>query len=321
MRKTEEENGGFGAYSNLPGSKTTLSLGLVSSKSWCGPGENMADSKGSCVGLSRWEAGEEKNSLLGDKGGSWLRVHSTTRSMRNLFQSRNEKLRNNCQTSDISSHEDSPVVSPNSNVPQAWTNFTNAITQTEIQTVLGETCREAKKKKRVSILESNEETDYRLSSDPISHLQDVPLKSALKPTKYDNDLLIDITNGQNNGKLNIRENPLQLFSDNSGYNDDDCGISFEVPNLALSSSLSASEHLKHQFSPCCWDDDHRRIDNEVYCSDASNDTSETVNYEAVTKEISKADQIFTSFLILATLLCVIYLFYSQNTTGAFQFHQ
>ena len=39
---------------------------------------------------------------------------------------------------------------------------------------------------------------------------------------------------------------------NIGYNDDDCGISFEVPNLALSSSLSASEHLKHQFSPCCW---------------------------------------------------------------------
>ena len=39
---------------------------------------------------------------------------------------------------------------------------------------------------------------------------------------------------------------------NIGYNDDDCGISFEVPNLALSSSLSASEHIKHQFSPCCW---------------------------------------------------------------------
>lgn len=38
--------------------------------------------EGSCVGLSRWEAGEEKNSLLGEKGGSWLRVHSTTRSMR-----------------------------------------------------------------------------------------------------------------------------------------------------------------------------------------------------------------------------------------------
>ena len=45
---SQEENGGFGAYSNLSGSKTTLSLGLVSSKSWCGPGENMADSKVSC---------------------------------------------------------------------------------------------------------------------------------------------------------------------------------------------------------------------------------------------------------------------------------
>ena len=40
--------------------------------------------------------------------------------------------------------------------------------------------------------------------------------SELIINSYFNKKCLDITNGQNNGKLNIRENPLQLFSDNSG---------------------------------------------------------------------------------------------------------